>query len=185
MISTRFLSAEEYPRFGTWLKTLSAEDRNLYFGMVVSDDYIDQLIARITADTTQHHFLISYNCTDWLGVLHIARVSDDSIEFGISVNAEYRNFGIGSDLLKEGIVWSRNRGYQRLYLHCVAWNRAMAHLADKHGLTTVQHETELDVSAHLPPPSWYSLQQETADVHRRMFYLWLNRAFFPFQEAVG
>lgn len=185
MISTRFLSTDEYHKFGWWLKGLNTEDRGLYFGMAVSDAYIDTLIARITANPDQHNFLVSYNCTGWLGVLHIARVGDDSIEFGISVYEEYRNFGIGSDLLKEGIVWSRNRGYQRLYLHCVRWNTAMAHLADKVGLETVQHDTDRDVAVTLLPPSWYSLQQETATVQRRMFYLWLNRTFFPFQEAAG
>jgi len=185
MISTRFLSTEEYPKFGWWLKGLNAEDRRMYFGMFVTDEYIDQLIARITASADQHTFLVSYNSTGWLGVLHIARVSDDSIEFGISVYEEYRNLGIGSDLIREGIVWARNRGYQRLYLHCVKRNTVMAHLADKHGLETVEHQVELDSAVKLSPPSWYSLQQETADVNRRMFYLWLNRTFFPFQEAVG
>lgn len=183
MITTRFLSSDEYHKFGWWLKGLNAEDRALYFGMAVSDDYIDQLVARIVATPEQHNFLISYNCTGWLGVLHIARVSDDSTEFGISVYEEYRNFGIGSDLLKEGIVWARNRGYKKLYLHCVKWNTAMAHLANKHGLETVQHDTDLDVSAKLAPPSWYSLQQETADVSKRMFYLFLNKTFFSFQES--
>lgn len=183
MISTRFLSPDEYHKFGWWLKGLNVEDRRMYFGITVSDDYIDQLIARITAKTDQHTLLVSYNCTGWLGVLHIARVSDDAIEFGVSVYEEYRNMGIGNDLLTEGIVWARNRGYKRLYLHCVRWNHAMAHLASKHGLETVQHQADLAVEVALPPPSWYSLQKETADVNRRMFYLWLNKTFFPFQEA--
>lgn len=185
MITSRFLSADEYPKFGWWLKGLNADDRRMYFGIVVSDDYIDQLIKRITADTDQHTFLVSYNHTGWLGVLHIARISDSSIEFGLSVYEEYRNFGIGSDLIKEGIVWARNRGYTQLYLHCVKWNTAMAHLADKHGLETVQNYTDLDAAMSLPPPSWYSLQQETADVSRRIFHLFLNRTLYPFQESAG
>lgn len=183
MISTRFLSSDEYHKFGWWLKGLNTEDRGLYFGMAVTDEYIDRLVARITAAPEQHDFLVSYNCTGWLGVLHIARMTDDSIEFGISVYEEYRNFGIGSDLLTEGITWARNRGYQRLYLHCVKWNTAMAHLAGKHDLEMSRQDGDLDVVAKLAPPSWYSLQQETADVNRRIFHLWLNKTFFPFQES--
>ena len=185
MISTRFLSTEEYYKFGNWLKGLNTQDRRLYFGIVVSDDYIDDLIERIESEPTQHNFLVSYNCTGWLGVLHLARVSSTSIEFGLSVFEEYRNLGIGGDLLKEGIVWSRNRDYKRLYLHCVAWNRAMAHLADKHGLTMTHDGGDLDVSAKLAPSSWYSLHQENADINRRIFQLFLNRTLYPFEELAG
>ncbi len=183
MISTRFLSTEEYHKFGHWLKGLNAEDRRLYFGIAVSDDYINDLVKRIESEPTQHNFLVSYNCTGWLGVLHMAQVNSRSIEFGLSVFEEYRNLGIGSDLLKEGILWARNRGYQCLYLHCVKWNTAMSHLATKHDLEMSLQDGDIDVMARLAPPSWYSLQQETADVNRRIFHLFLNRTFFPFQES--
>lgn len=185
MISTRFLGPEEYRKFRPWLKQLNAEDRNLYFGMAISDQYVDTLVDSIVKNQEQHNFLISYNCAKWLGVLHIAQVNDLTIEFAVSVAEEYRNLGIGSDLLKEGIVWSRNRGYERLYLHCVQWNRAMAHLADKSGLEMTSDSGDIDVMAHLAPASWYSLQQETADVNRRIFHLFLNRTLYPFQELAG
>lgn len=183
MISTRFLSPEEYHKFGNWLQSLNAEDRRMYFGVLVTDEYIGKLVARIVASPDQHNFLVSYNCTGWLGVLHIARMNDQSIEFGVSVSEEYRNFGIGNDLLTEGITWARNRGYQQLYLHCVKWNTPMAHLATKHDLSLRHEDGDIDVVARLAPPSWYSLQQETADVNRRIFHLFLNKTFFPFQES--
>lgn len=183
MVGTRFLNSDEYHKFGWWLKGLNAEDRRMYFGVAVSDQYIDSLVSRISQDTENHFFLISYNRTGWVGVLHIARINDQSIEFGLSVYEEYRNLGIGSDLLKEGIVWARNRGYTQLYLHCVKWNTTMAHLATKHDLSMTHHDGDLDVAARLAPPSWYSLQQETADVNRRIFHLFLNRTFFAFQES--
>lgn len=183
MISTRFLSTDEYHKFGWWLKGLNAEDRRMYFGITVTDEYIDRLVSNITADAENHFFLVSYNCTGWLGVLHIARISDASIEFGISVYEEYRNFGIGSDLITEGITWSRNRGYRQLYLHCVKWNTAMAHLATKHDLAMTHTHGDSDVTARLAPPSWYSIHQENADVCRRTFHLFLNRTFFNYQES--
>jgi len=183
MISTRFLSTEEYHKFGPWLKGLNTEDRGLYFGMAVSDTYIDDLVERIESEPTQHTFLVSYNHTGWLGVLHIARMTNDSIEFALSVFEEYRNLGVGSGLIEEGIVWARNRGYKQLYLHCVKWNTAMAHLAGKHDLIMTHRDGDVDVMARLAPPSWYSLQQETADVNRRIFHLWLNRTFFNYQET--
>lgn len=183
MIATKFLSVEEYADFGQWLKSLSDEDRRMYFGAIVSDDYIDQLIQRITTDPGRHNFLVTYNCTGWLGVLHLAQVTEDSIEFGISVSEQYRNLGVASDLIREGIVWARNREYKRLYLHCVRWNHAMAYLAAKHDLEMTPESNDLKVSAKLPPSSWYSIQQETADVNRRIFHLFLNKTFFPFQES--
>ena len=183
MISTRFLGPDEYHKFGWWLKGLNAEDRRMYFGIIVSDEYIDRLVSSIGADAERHHFLVSYNHTGWVGVLHIARVSDASIEFGISVYEEYRNMGIGSDLIREGITWARNRGYRQLYLHCVKWNTTMAHLATKHDLAMTHNNGDTDVAARLAPPSWYSLHQETADVNRRIFHLFLNRTFFNYQES--
>jgi RimJ/RimL family protein N-acetyltransferase len=185
MVSTRFLSTEEYYKFGNWLKGLNAEDRALYFGISVSDDYINDLVQRIESRPTQHDFLVSYNHTGWLGVLHIARVDDLTIEFGLSVFEEYRNMGIGGDLIGEGILWARNRGYRRLFLHCVTRNHVMAHLADKHGLEMTTHSGDVDVMACLSPPSWYSLQRETAQINRRIFHLWLNQTWLPFQESTG
>ncbi len=185
MISTRFLAEDEYHKVGPWLKGLNADDRALYFGISATDDYIDHLVEKIIDQSQQHYFLVSYNCTGWLGVLHMARVDDQSIEFGVSVFEEYRNLGVASELLKEGMVWARNRDYQRLYLHCVRWNHAMAHLADKHGLTMSHDGRDTDVSVELAPASWYSLQQESADVNRRIFHLFLNRTLFPFQELAG
>lgn len=185
MITTRFLGPDEHHKFGTWLKSLSAEDRGLYFGMAVTDEYIDLLVKKIANCPERHNFLICHNCTDWLGVLHLAQVDQDTVEFGVSVTESYRNMGIGSDLLKEGIVWARNRSYQRLFLHCVQWNRAMAHLATKHGLDMTNQDGDVDVMAQLPPASWYSIQQETADIQRRIFQLFLNRSFYPFQEIAG
>jgi GNAT superfamily N-acetyltransferase len=185
MVSTRFLSTEEYYKFGNWLKGLNAEDRALYFGISVSDDYINDLVQRIESRPTQHDFLVSYNHTGWLGVLHTARVDDLTIEFGLSVFEEYRNMGIGGDLIGEGILWARNRGYRRLFLHCVTRNHVMAHLADKHGLEMTTHSGDVDVMARLSPPSWYSLQRETAQINRRIFHLWLNQTWLPFQESTG
>ena len=185
MISTRFLHPDDYFLFGPWLKRLSTEDKRMYFGVLAQNEYIENLVEKIVAQPKQHHFLISYNHSGWVGVLHIAQVDSQTIEFGLSVTDQYRNLGIGSDLLKEGIVWARNRGYERLYLHCVSWNRSMAHLADKHGLEMSYESGDIDVSAKLAPASWYSMQQETADVNKRIFHLFLNRTWFPFQELAG
>jgi GNAT superfamily N-acetyltransferase len=185
MISTRFLSTDEYYKFGNWLKGLNEQDRNMYFGVGVGDTYIDDLVERIESEPTQHEFLVSYNCTGWLGVLHIARVNSQTIEFGLSVFEEYRNLGIGSDLLGEGILWARNRGYKRLFLHCVSWNRAMAHLADKHGLEMTAESGDIDVMAQLAPSSWYSFQRETTQISRRIFHMWLNQPWFALQESTG
>jgi RimJ/RimL family protein N-acetyltransferase len=185
MIGTRFLHPDDYYLFGPWLKRLSATDKKMYFGMAVSDEYIEVLTKKIVDNPEQHYFLISYNCSGWLGVLHVAQVDQHTIEFGVSIDEKYRNLGLGSDLLREGIVWARNRGYERLYLHCVSWNRAMAHLANKHDLDMTHESGDLDVSAKLAPASWYSLHQEGADINRRIFHLFLNRTLFPFQESAG
>ena len=180
MISTRFLSITDYELYGSWLREQSEETLATYFGIAVNDTYINHLIDGIASNPEEHYFLVATHDKTWAGVIHMARISEHEMEFGVMVAESYRNQGIADQLMGEAIVWIRNRGFDTLYLHCVSWNRAMKHLADKHGLDMHEDHGDADVCARIPPASMISYAQEATTRNRNIFIMGLQQAWFPF-----
>jgi RimJ/RimL family protein N-acetyltransferase len=54
-------------------------------------------------------------------------------EIGISVDARFRNRGIGTRLFEEAIKWARSRGYEKLCLSVFSTNEVAIHLYKKFG----------------------------------------------------
>jgi RimJ/RimL family protein N-acetyltransferase len=185
MISTQFLGTTNYELYGSWLREQSPETLTTYFGIAVNDTYINHLVDGIVSNPEEHYFLIATQGTTWAGVIHMARVGEHEMEFGVMVAEQYRNQGIADQLMSEAIVWIRNRGFDRLYLHCVTWNRAMKHLAHKHGLVMQEDHGDVDVCSPIPPPSMISLAQEAATHNRNIFVMGVQQAWRPFNELLG
>jgi GNAT superfamily N-acetyltransferase len=185
MISTRFLSVTDYELYGSWLREQSEETLATYFGVAVSTTYITHVVDGIVSNPEEHYFLIAVQGSTWAGVIHMARVSEHEMEFGVMVAEQYRNQGIADLLMGEAITWIRNRGFDTLYLHCVTWNRAMKHLANKHNLIMLEDHGDVDVCSRVPPPSLISYAQEAATRNRNMFVISLQQTWFPFNEMLG
>jgi RimJ/RimL family protein N-acetyltransferase len=115
----------------------------------------------------------------------MARISEREMEFGIMVAESYRNQGIADQIMSEAITWIRNRGFDTLYLHCVTWNRAMKHLAHKHGLFMQEDHGDADVCSRIPPASVISYAQEAATHNRNLFVMTMQQAWRPFNELLG
>jgi RimJ/RimL family protein N-acetyltransferase len=164
--------------YGAWLKNLDADAKHSYFGRYVNDESIDSLIDSIKADITKHHLLIAENESSWVGVIHIAESTIDEVEFGITVDLTHRREGIGDQLISEAIVWSANRGYNCLFMHCVSWNTAIKRLCIKHGLEVKTESGESETKMPLPRASMITLGQEIAynnrNVYRRMLQTNIN-----------
>lgn len=186
MIATRFLRSTEFSQYGDWLRKQSVETLALYFGVVVGDDYIDSLVARILANPEQHHFLVAFTSNnEWAGVIHMAHISDRNMEFGIMVHKDLRGNGIANELMAEAIVWIRNRGFDHLYLHCLNRNTAMKHIAHKHGLELHEEGGDVDAEVTLPPPSVLTYTQEALNLQKNIFWINLRQTWFPFTELHG
>ena len=185
MISTRFLSIDDHGLYGSWLREQSEETLTTYFGIAVNDTYIAHLIDGIASNPEEHHFLVATQGTKWVGVIHMARVSETEMEFGIMVAESHRGQGIADQLMSEAITWIQNRGFDTLYLHCVTWNRAMKHLAHKHGLVMQEDHGDADVCSRIPPPSMISYAQEAVTHNRNIFIMSLQQAWRPFNELLG
>jgi RimJ/RimL family protein N-acetyltransferase len=185
MISTRFLTIDEFELYGEWLREQSEETLATYFGIVVNSTYVNQLIDGIVSNPEEHNFLVATQGTTWAGVIHMARVSETEMEFGIMVAEQFRNQGIADLLISEAIVWIQNRGFETLYLHCVTWNRAMKHLAHKHGLFIQEDHGDSDVCSTIPPASMISYAQEAATHNRNLFVMTVQQSWRPFNELLG
>jgi RimJ/RimL family protein N-acetyltransferase len=153
MITTRFLSHKEYHWYADWIKEQDEDTLRLFFGLPVSEYYIDNLVSGFVKDPEKHHFLVAERNGIWLGTVHIATVSDTDIEFGIIVNYANRNQGIADTMMKEAIQWATHRRYTRLYMHCLSWNKPIRHLCEKYGLEVKNFTDgrEVDSVCKLPP----------------------------------
>ena len=128
---------------------LGVEDRWLRFGNALGDSAVCAYVSRIDLERDAV-FGVFGDDLRLLGVAHLAR-SDASAELGVSVLAGSRGHGIGSALLARAHTHARNWGVRALYMHCLAENAAMMHLARAQGMDIVTESGEADAWLSLPP----------------------------------
>lgn len=185
MFATRFLPTQDFHLYGDWLREQSSESLATYFGIAVSDAFINSLVDGITSNPDEHYFLVATQGDRWVGVIHMARISEKDMEFGIMVAEEFRHQGIADQLMSEAITWIRNRGFDTLYLHCLNRNAAMKHLATKHGLELHENYGDVEATTHVPPPSLLSYAQEALTTNKNIFFINLQNTWAPFRELHG
>jgi RimJ/RimL family protein N-acetyltransferase len=183
MITTRFLSVDEYPQYAVWVKKLDTETRSTYFGVPYGDQQIDNLVNKIVADSDKHHFLIAEYKGQWIGTIHIAEVNATEVEFGFIVDALHRGNGIADRMMSEAVVWSRNRGYNSLYMHCLSWNQPIKRLCIKHGMELHTESGETDTKLELDPPDLSSITKEMM-IRNRQAYRMLLQTLNPLLKEV-
>lgn len=184
MIITEFLPVRDYKKFGHWLEIQGEETRQLYFGVAGSQHVIRALIDRVLANPDDHYFLVAKDENRWVGTIHIA-VNNKVVEFGVIVDDEYRGQGVAGTLLDEAIVWSRNRGYTELFMHCLGWNKPIQHLCHKHGLETHNMFGDSEVEMKLDPANWITINKEICIKQRNLFHKFLQNNNMLYREMYG
>lgn len=185
MIATRFLAIDEFKLYGDWLRERSPETLANYFGIGVNSTYINNLVDAIESNPEEHYFLVAVQGTKWVGVIHMARISEKDMEFGVMTAEQHRHQGIANQLMSEAITWIQNRGYDTLYLHCLNRNYVMQHLAATHGLELVHDHGDVESKTKIPPPSLVSYCKEAATANKNVFYINLQNIWRPFTEVLG
>jgi len=137
---------------------LEPEDVRLRFGAPMAPDAIAAYVESIDfgADAVVGVYDDELNLG---GVAHIA-FGGDAAELGVSVLAEHRGRGIGSALFARAVEHARNRFVTRIYMHCLAENAAMMHIARKAGMTICVDQGEADAFVNVPPGDTASLAGE-------------------------
>ena len=161
----RELHSGHRERIRIHLLSLGEEDRYLRFGMAASDAFISDYVDSINF-SRDCVFAVFDNKLDILGMAHLAYQAEGAnsvltAEFGVSVSANGREQGIGTSLFQRAAIHSRNTKVEILYVHCLASNAAMMHIARKAGMSVEYSYGEADAYLRLPPGDQNSLLAES------------------------
>jgi RimJ/RimL family protein N-acetyltransferase len=131
------------------LQRLSPQDRRLRFGMAMTDEAVARYVLGIHFARDKVFGIFDHDMT-LSGVAHLALdVETDTAELGLSVVPEHRGKGYGYALMARAKLHARNLTYKKLYMHCLAENGVMIHLARKAGMTVVADGGEADAHVAL------------------------------------
>lgn len=128
---------------------LEAVDRRLRFGVALNDAAVSAYVAHIDFERDA---VFGYFDDELLlsGAAHLARGSGFA-ELGVSVLPGHRGRGLGGALLARAHLRARNWGVHALFMHCLAENAAMMHLARKQGMAIGIDTGEADAWLTLSP----------------------------------
>ena len=171
--STVRLREPDRARLGAHFRALAPEDRRLRFGSTISDEAIAGYAARIDF---RRDCVFAVHADDLrpVAVVHVA-LAGATAELGLSVLPGWRGCGNGDALLKRAVVWLRNRGVLSVYVHCIAENAAMMHLARKNGMRIVYSGAESDGRLELEAPTANSFLAEWIEDQRGLALQALRR----------
>lgn len=129
----RKLWPSETHRFRDHLLRLNKENRRLRFAHQVSDQFIADYAERMTEAGSITYAYIEKG--EVCAVAELRKLADQwgkDAEAAFSVETDYQNKGIGSELMGYVIRAARNRGIVHLYMSCLAENRKMQAIARNH-----------------------------------------------------
>jgi RimJ/RimL family protein N-acetyltransferase len=146
---------------------LNDNDRRLRFGTQTPDPVIERYVEGLdfNQDTVFGIFDAQLSI---VGLAHLAylpvfKSKARAAEFGVSVLAEGRDQGFGTALLGRAAVHSRNTRIETLFVHCLANNRAMMHLAQKAGMSVEYAYGDADAYLKLPPANSSTIVEEATN----------------------
>lgn len=174
MLTTEFLSRDQFSEYGSWLKAQDPQTIHHYFGCAMDPDAIDQLIRQFLNRPKNNHFLTAKINNVWVGTIHIA-THETQVEFGVIVALQYRKQGIANMMMDEAITWARNRYFKDLYMHCISWNRPIKNLCQKHGLIPRNMLGDSEALLQLDPPNPATILKEQMFITKRNWHIWLQQ----------
>lgn len=147
-------------------------DRLLRFGAVLPDELITRYVQRLDFSRDAVFGVYDDNLI-LIGVGHLAFVPKEAMpaisgatlkarvgEFGVSVSAQVRGRGVGSRLFERAAIHCRNEDVDTLYMHCLAINQTMMHIARKAGMEIHRDYGEADAYLKLAPANPGSMLRE-------------------------
>ena len=152
------LSEGARPALAAHFRALSPDDRRLRFGASISAERIAAYVAEIDLGRDAVFGLFD-DVLALIGVAHVA-FADEVAELGISVLPEHRGRGAGRALFARAAEHARNRFVPRLFMHCLAENAAIMHIARTSGMDIVAAWGDADAHLALSPASPASVTGE-------------------------
>jgi GNAT superfamily N-acetyltransferase len=154
----------ECDKFRDHLLRLDKDSRRMRFGMAVSDAFILDYSSRLCEMRgVIYGFFIDHEMRAAAEMRQIGDSWSLDAEGAFSVEHEYQNRGIGTELLGRIIRAARNRGVGRLYMNCLAENHKMQRICRKYEAELVFDHGEV-VGRVIPAlPTYISLWEEAVD----------------------
>jgi GNAT superfamily N-acetyltransferase len=167
LIHVQKLSADLRPKLEAHFLSLSADDLRLRFGTALSPDATGEYVAAIDFDRDAV-FGVYDDELAIVGVAHVVR-DPEAAEIGLSVSPGFRGKGIGSALFRRAHEHARNHLIRTLFMHCLAENETMMHIARKSGMRIVTQPGEAQAFLDLPPRSPSTIAQELIEDQAALF----------------
>jgi len=140
------------------LLALPPGDARLRFGSAISADTITKYVHAIDFDADEV-FGVYGDGMKLAGAAHLAFIGEVA-ELGVSVLPGRRGRGVGEALVARAAEHARNRKVRQLFMHCLAENAAMIHIAHRAGIDVVIDAGDADAHVKLPPADSRSMQSE-------------------------
>jgi RimJ/RimL family protein N-acetyltransferase len=167
VVPVRELHAGHRERILQHLLLLNEEDRHLRFGTQPPDEVIHRYVENLNfnRDTMFGSFDSQLNLVGMAHLAYLPKTAGQPLaaEFGVSVLPNGRGQGIGTALLARASVHSRNTRIEILFVHCLANNGAMMHLAQKAGMLVEYAYGDADAYLKLPPANSSTIVEEAAN----------------------
>ncbi len=154
LVPIRALSVRHRAGIIRHLLELSSEDRYLRFGYAAQETQIRAYVDKL--DFVRDDIYGIYNRQlKLIAVAHLAFSSDvktqNCAEFGVSVLAEARGKGYGTQLFDRAITHARNKGVDLMFIHALSENTAMLKIARNAGAVVERDGSESEAYLKLPP----------------------------------
>lgn len=174
-VRVKELSERDRRRLLMHFLALGESDRLLRFGTALPDELVTRYVQKM--DFARDTVLGVYDSKlKLVGVGHLAFAPREALplitgatikervaEFGVSVSESARGLGVGSKLFERAAIHCRNADVDTLYMHCLASNQTMIHIAKKAGMEIHRAHGEADAYLKLLPANPASILQEAVE----------------------
>ncbi|GIZ50808.1 GNAT family N-acetyltransferase [Noviherbaspirillum aridicola] len=164
-VRVKALSVRDRRRLLVHFLALDSSDRLLRFGSTLPDELVTRYVEQMDFSRDRVFGVYSgrlrligvghlaFAPREASPVLHNATLKERIAEFGVSVLPEARGLGVGSRLFERAAIHCRNEDVDTLYMHCLASNQTMIHIAAKAGMKIHRDYGEADAYLRLEPAS--------------------------------
>lgn len=131
-ISFRKLWASDTAALKAHLLRLDAESRRMRFGTPVTDYFIDHYAQNaLGSHSISHGYFVDGVLRGVAELRGFRGVSGGEAEAAFSVEKDYQNKGIGTELFSRTVLAARNRGISKLFVNFLSQNARMQAIAKK------------------------------------------------------
>jgi GNAT superfamily N-acetyltransferase len=162
--SIRKLWPTETHIFRDHLLRLDGESRRMRFAHGVSEAFIADYASGMDAmNSVVYGYFVDGELHAAAELRKLGMAWGDNAEAAFSVEADYQNQGVGTELMGRVIKAARNRGVRHLYMSCLAENGRMQAIAQKHD-AVLRYELGDVIGDIVPPaPSYFSFLLEAVE----------------------